>query len=165
MNKELYRKYQELIIGTVVGICAIAYLIGSTFIKRTTFVALGAEFMPEIYGFFMLFLSACQIVTGIRVLKKYDSNKKEEDEGAKTDNKNVILTFALIIAYVVIMNFVGFIISSMIFLFLLSILLTPGYDERNYRNYVAFSVTLPIITYYVFHNVMNIALPSGILGF
>lgn len=165
MNKELYKKYKEMIIGVIVGICAITYLIGSTFIKRTTFVALGAEFMPEIYGFFMLFLSVCQIMIGIRALKEYDSNKKEDSECAKIDNKNVLFTFALIIAYVVVMNFVGFIISSMIFLFLLSILLTPGYDEKNYRNYIAFSVTLPIVTYYIFHNVMNIALPLGILGF
>lgn len=167
MNVEIYKKYKELIIGVVVGICAIAYLIGSTFIKRTTFVALGAEFMPEIYGFFMLFLSVCQIITGLKVSKKYNSYNKEENEkeDIKNDNKNVILTFSLIIGYVVAMNFLGFVISSMVFLFLLSILLTPASDEKSYKSYIAFSMTLPIITYYIFHNLMNIALPSGFLGF
>ncbi|KOA18447.1 tripartite tricarboxylate transporter TctB family protein [Clostridium homopropionicum DSM 5847] len=166
MKADYLKKYRELLIGIIVGIFAISYLVASMYIKRTDFVAIGAEFMPELYGFFLLFLSIIQIFIGIRAAKKYAATEKSTNEEAekKKNNKNVAFTFILIIVYVISMQYLGFTISSIIFLFFLSIILTPANNKKRYAVYVVFSIVLPIISNYLFSDIMNLALPIGIFG-
>jgi len=166
MKADYLKKYRELLIGLIVGIFAIFYLIGSMYIRRTDFVAIGAEFMPELYGFFLLFLAIIQIYTGIKTAKRYVASEKATIEEAeeKKDNKNVAFTFILIIVYVISMEYLGFIISSIIFLFFLSGILTPSNKKKRYAVYVIFSIVLPIISNYLFSDIMNLALPTGIFG-
>ncbi|SNS04489.1 Tripartite tricarboxylate transporter TctB family protein [Anaerovirgula multivorans] len=164
MNLKGIVKYKELLIGMVVGLCAIAYLIGSMFIRRTTIVALGAEFMPQVYGFILLGLSALQVIVGINAAKKYEPKKEPTDSTEKPDNKSVFITFGLILLYVASMKILGYTISSILFLFSLTYVLTPVGKKKNYRTMIIFSVVLPLITSYLFRNVMHLGLPIGFLG-
>ena len=136
------------------------------YIRRTDFVAIGAEFMPELYGFFLLFLSIVQIILGIGAAKRYVPSEVSVNEEVeeKKDNRNVAFTFILIIVYVISMQYLGFTISSIIFLFFLSIILTPANKKKRYAVYVVFSIVLPIISNYLFSDIMNLALPIGIFG-
>lgn len=141
---------------------AIAYLIGSLFIKRTKFVSIGAEFMPEIYGSVLLLLAFCQIYQGFIEAKQFMA-MPEENEEEKKDTKNVVLTFILIIAYVALMELLGFVVSSMIFLFLMSLLLAPVNIQHNYVAAIVFSVILPLGAYLLFRKILHLSLPIGII--
>ncbi|MGE5631035.1 MAG: tripartite tricarboxylate transporter TctB family protein [Caulobacteraceae bacterium] len=161
MKGQFFKKYYGLISGVIVALFAVAYLIGSLFIRRSKVVSIGAEFIPEIYGFVLLFLAVCLIYQGIRDAKLFTPENAGTE--AKKDTKNVFLTFVLIIAYVAVMEFLGFTLSSILFLILMNILLTPVNTKRNYIAIAVYSVALSVGTYFLFHNLMYIPLPIGII--
>lgn len=161
MKGQFLKKYNGLLTGIFIALFAIVYLVGSLFIKQSKAVSIGAEFIPQIYGLILLFLAGCLIYQGIKEAKQFDPNKAEE--GQSKDMKNVLLTFTLIIAYVAAMQLLGFILSSILFLILMSMLLTPADIKPNYIVLLIYSVVLSVSTYYVFHNLMFIPLPIGII--
>jgi len=158
MSRQFLLRYKGIAAGIGITIFAIAYLIGTLFIRRTTFVTIGAEFMPQIYGYILLFLGACQIYQGIKESKRFVEDTQKPKE--RKDIKNVLVTFVVIIAYVAIMNFIGFMIASAMLLFLMTILLKPANSKLNYVVTIIFSVVLSIGTYLLFHNVMYLSLPG-----
>lgn len=162
MSEQILKKYKGLITGIVIMLFAIAYLIGSLFIKRTKFVSIGAEFMPRIYGLILLLLAVCQVYQSFLEAKQFMAIP-EENEAEQKDTKNVVLTFILIIAYVALMELLGFVVSSMIFLLLMSKLLAPVDTRYNHIAAIIFSVMLPLGTYFLFRRVMHLSLPIGII--
>lgn len=162
MGRPFFKKYKGLIAGIVTALFAIAYLIGSLFIRRTKFVAIGAEFMPEIYGSILLLLAGCQIYQSIKAVKRSKEDTAEAAEEQK-DTKNVMMTFCLIVVYVAFMQLLGFMLSSILFLFFMSLLLTPASTKPNYVAVIIFSVVLSLSTYYLFRNLMYLKLPIGVL--
>jgi|GEM_PF-871398 len=161
MKGQLFKRYNELLTGGIIALFAILYLAGSSFIRKSKAVSIGAEFIPRIYGFVLLFLAVCLIYQGIKAARAYEADQTEVKE--QKDTKNVLLTFALIIVYVAAMQFLGFMLSSTIFLVLMSKVLTPVNTKPNYTALVIYSVVLSVGTYYLFHNVMFISLPTGII--
>ena len=74
---------------------------------------------------------------------------------------NVAFAFILIFVYIAALKPVGFMLASAVFIFALCVLLTPDYAKRNYLGYAVFSVLLSAGTYFLFKNVLYIALPAG----
>lgn len=164
MKKLLLDK--EMLTGVVFAAIAIIYLSVSALIPNTGAVSIGAEFMPRIYGIILLGVSLGQVFMTIGKWKK-NQQQESADEGKKesiqSDPVNVIKVAVLIIAYVLVMNVLGFVISSVAFLFMLAILLTPAYAKKNYVKYAMFSIILPLAAYFLFKNYLNLILPAGIL--
>lgn len=153
------KKYKELTTGIIFATVAILYLIGSVFIKKNEAVVIGAEFMPRIYGFILLAVSCVEILHGISVAKTYKGDTSEKEE---KDMKNVVITMISIILYIVLMQYVGFIITSIVLLFVLCNLLTPNDTKKKYVVYAVFSIVLPIAVYILFKKYMNVSLPLGV---
>lgn len=163
MNGQILKKYQDLITGIVIAVFAISYLIGSIYIKPSPHVSIGAEFMPRIYGSILLLLAVFLTYQGFLKAKQFSDIHEEKGEEEQKDTKNAVLSFALIFAYVAFMEILGFVISSMIFLFIMSILLAPANTRHNYFTTVIYSIVLPLSTYVLFKDIMHLSLPIGIL--
>ena len=161
MKGQFFKKYSELITGGIIGLFAIAYLVGTLFIRKSRAVSIGAEFIPRIYGVVLLLLAVCLIYQGIKSAKSFASEQTSAE--GKKDTKNVLFTFVLIIIYVALMQILGFILSSILFLILMSLVLTPANTKPNFIALGIYSVLLSAGTYYLFHNLMFIPLPVGIL--
>ncbi|MCI1966458.1 MAG: tripartite tricarboxylate transporter TctB family protein [Oscillospiraceae bacterium] len=166
MVKLFVKRYRELLVGVFVGLFSAAYLFGSAFIRRSNIVSLGGEFMPELYGYFLLFLSLLQIIIGWKSarasISDVNTSTGESGKASKTDSKNVLMVFIAIVFYLATIQLLGFILSSAIFLFVLNFLLSPSNSKKNPRVTIIYAILLPIITYFIFHNYMNINLPAGI---
>jgi hypothetical protein len=170
MQKIFNEKTRELWVGIVVFVIAAAYLFGTMLIKHSDIVSVGAEFMPKIYGGFMLVLSILQIISGYRKMKKSDTKTPEEKPEEKSAEKAgfwrsarpILITFGLIIFGVAIMRLVGFVISSAIMMFGMCVLLTPGYSKKRYVLFALFSILVPLAAYFLFKNVLYVSLPIGI---
>jgi putative tricarboxylic transport membrane protein len=164
MKGQLFKKYKELIIGIIIAIFSFGYSIGSLSIKQNKIVSIGAEFMPRLYGLILFILALLQIYQGLIYVKKYkirdEKFKAEEDN---KDTKNVILTFLLILLYISMMEVLGFILSSALFLFVMSFLLSPANTKVNYYLSMIYSIILSICIYVLFHNFMFMPLPKGII--
>lgn len=181
MYKVYNQKTREVWIGIIMLMVAVVYIIGCSFIKRSNIVAVGAEFMPLIYGWMFFFLSVCQIISGVRnylVIKAQEKAEEAEEassEGSEKDNPSVkenlffkktlpiLITFALIIFCVAIMKTAGFIISGSILMFGMCILLTPNYAKKRYVVFAVFSIVTSLLAFFLFKNVLYVSLPSGII--
>ncbi|MCR4429942.1 MAG: tripartite tricarboxylate transporter TctB family protein [Tepidanaerobacteraceae bacterium] len=164
MKEQLFKKYKELIIGIVIIIFAIVYFIGSFSIKQNKVVSIGAEFMPRLYGLILFILALLQIYKGLIYVKKYKiTEEKFKAEEDNKDTKNVILTFLLILLYISTMEVLGFILSSALFLFVMSFLLSPANAKVNNYLSMIYSIILSICIYVLFHNFMFMPLPKGII--
>lgn len=111
---------------------------------------------------FMPFLTAF-IMTVLGVLQFLEYRNIEGEEPRPVDNKTLLITIGLLIFYVVFYGRLGFVVTSIIFIFFEILNLTPSYVKKNYILIVALSFVLPIAVYYLFYFGFRIILPAGIL--
>lgn len=142
-----FKKCRDLILGCVMLAFSGFYLFFAQQIKtkpKLTPSYASDRIMPTILGILLAILSIFLIVQGIRKLKA------PGDEGGKkmdrADTMAVVLTFAVIIGYIIIMPILGFCLSTAIYLFLQMIILAPA----NKRNYLLFAIVAVVFTAIVF---------------
>jgi hypothetical protein len=154
---------REFVIGIVVGIVAIIYLINTRFIPTNDVVSVGAEFVPAIYGTFLLLLAVLQMINGIWLWRRESSSGKKNDAAEKSSLANVFVIIAIIVCYCFILRYIGFVIASIGLLYAMCTVLTPGYAKKRPVVCGLFSVALPLVTYVLFNNILHLLLPRGIL--
>ena len=95
-------------------------------------------------------------------------NENQEEKKSKGDIMAVIFTFAVIIGYIIVMPTLGFILSTMIYLFLQMIILAPP-EKRNYVLFAIVSVVFTAFVFVAFRIGLQQLLPRGfiesLLGF
>lgn len=171
MNKKIGRvslmikKYGDIISGITVLILAIAtYLLTYTF-KKITVTKIGSEFMPRLVAILLAVLAITVIYNGIKELKKY--NKKVPE--VSTDNVNVadkysvIISFLLIAIYIALLDSLGFIIMTALYLFGQIYVLSKK-EQRRLGLFAILSVVISSSVYFIFVYAFKLMLPSGILG-
>ncbi|MDA3979298.1 tripartite tricarboxylate transporter TctB family protein [Gallibacterium sp. AGMB14963] len=154
-----YLSDKNFLAGIIFFFVSLAYLFGAYSIETKGIVAIESDFMPKIYGYILLIASTILIITSWRKLQTLE----DKEESSSSDIKRVLLVLVLILAYISLIDFLGFIISSIPFLFFLSLLLTPEYIEKTYWVYIIFSILLPIVAYFGFSYYLNLTMPSGLL--
>ena len=105
---------------------------------------------PLIISFFLLILSISIIMQGL----KDESEKKEK---SKIDIKSLLIFGLVCILYLLIFNFLGFVLSTVILLVLLMMLL----GERRWCFILLVSVISSLIIYLLFAKYLSIMLPKG----
>lgn len=117
----------------------------------------GSGFFPKVIAVAMIAVSLIRLVMTL---------KEEEKEAKKSnsDPKGGWMTIVLVSLYVLAFNEVGFLIATVIYLFLQMLVLTPA-EKRNIPLLAVISVAAPVFIYTLFVYVINTPLPKGIFGF
>jgi hypothetical protein len=114
----------------------------------------GPKFFPYLCGILMTVCGACKFIS---------SKGKKAKEFVKTpkDWLRILFISAILIAYVCLLKYLGYILSSIALLTVLAYLLA---DEKKLKWwYVAiFSIAVVAVVYIGFYYVLNISLPEGI---
>lgn len=118
---------------------------------------LGSGFFPMVVGIAMCALSVLRLVLAVR--EKEGVVKKTGD-----DLMGGLATTILIGGYCIAFNPVGFIISTMIYLFFQILVLTPK-EKRSWPVTIAISLIAPVAFYVLFVYAINTPLPKGLLSF
>ena len=118
---------------------------------------LGSGFFPMVVGIAMAALSVLRLILAIR-------EKKGEVKKSGDDLMGGLATIILIGGYCIAFNPIGFIISTMVYLFLQILVLTPK-EKRSWPITIAISVIAPIAFYVLFVYAINTPLPKGLLSF
>ena len=105
---------------------------------------------PLIISFFLLILSISIIMQGL----KDESEKKEK---GKIDMKSLLIFGLVCILYLLVFNFLGFVLSTIILLVLLMMLL----GERRWWFILLVSVISSLIIYLLFAKYLSVMLPKG----
>ena len=161
---------KDLLTGIVAAAFSAFYLMQTSGIKVFGGATAGvtAQTVPRLWGVAMLALSSLLILRSILAMRKKSEQDEEESLGFLArlkERREVVCTFCLLILYAALMKLVGFIIMSILYVYLQVWVLTPP-EKRTKRMHtiagglaVFFSVSL----YFVFTKYLMVMLPPGIL--
>ncbi|MDO4305463.1 MAG: tripartite tricarboxylate transporter TctB family protein [Eubacteriales bacterium] len=154
------KKYKEVISGTIIFIFAAVYFgIGLT-IPEFNDGFISSDFMPKLYGIILMALSAVQIFMGAKGLKNEGEDQKE---GGSFLVPEVVITFVFLVLYVALLNVLGFLFSTILFLLGMVTLFTPK-EKRNIIKIVLISVVFSVVVYLIFVKGFGLTLPEGFFG-
>lgn len=104
-------------------------------------------------------------IQGVDIQKELAEAEKMENAG-KVCNQDVVLTVVFLILYVICLVYLGFIISTLIYIVIQSELMTQK-DKRK-KGFIKSAILAGIATvtiYFLFNNMLSLLLPVGIFGF
>ncbi len=159
-----FKRCKDLILGVVMLLFSGFYLFFGQQIttrpKLTPSYA-SARIMPTILGILLAILSVLLIIQGVRRFRAHDDSQKE-DKAEKNDLLAVVLTFAVIIGYVIILPKLGFCLSTAVFLFLQMLVLAPK-EKRNYLLFAIVAIVFTAIVFVAFRVGLQQLLPRGVI--
>jgi putative tricarboxylic transport membrane protein len=163
-------KFKDIIAGAFLSLLGLIMFIVTYGIKAISgeTADVGSAFMPQI-GAGLLFVFGMAIL--IEGLQKYRSGRIKTDTSETVSEKRrklraVLLTLGLIGVYIFLLNIIGFIYATILYLFIQIVVLAPT-EKRNSRNYFCFgmiAVVIPVVLYYIFFKAFSMMLPTGIIG-
>lgn len=147
-------------IGNVIS-CVFIIISLYIFLEAGTFTegiggAPGPGFFPRILASIVIFLSVLEIITSRKVI---------EDEASASvklfckENARVWISLGLIIAYFIGLSILGFVISTIIFLFTM----LKYFKVKNKILQLSVPVGITAVLFIVFTVLLDVQLPSGIL--
>lgn len=120
----------------------------------------GSGFVPKFIAICIMIVTAAKLILTL-------TEKKPAAAAAKKSNSDLpggVGTVALMAAYMLSFEPVGFLLSSMVYLFA-QILLMSNRENRKPLLFAVISVVLPLIIDLLFVFVIKMPLPKGIFGF
>lgn len=155
-QKKLNWNNNDTILGIIILVFGIFYGIMTLQIPGTKSQLFDSRFVPILLTVFIILIGILELGRGLQ--KPIKNNEKKE-----FDTKTVILTFILIILYILLYSPLGFIVSTFLFLLLEMNVLTPNYAKKNQLLYIIISLVFSFGIYYLFYFGFTIFLPTGIL--
>ncbi len=155
------KKYGDLITSVFFLVFGIWLVITAKMLPQSAIVSIGPDFMPMVIGVLMAVLAVILLVQSIMNLKKPVEIKADED---KPEYKRVIESLILSLAYVFLLQPVGFIISTLVYLFAQIFVLAPD-ANRTKKDLIIFlivDVVFTFIVFFLFRYGFKIILPAGI---
>ena len=165
---------KDLVTGVIAAVFSAFYLMQTSGIKVFGGATAGvtAQTVPRFWGGALLALSLVLILRSILTMRRSKAEAEAEETAEKKgllaalrERREVVFTFVLLILYAALMKPVGFIIMSILYVYLQVWVLTPP-EKRTKRMHtiagvlaVFFSVSL----YFVFTKYLMVMLPPGIL--
>lgn len=147
-------KLREVAVGIVMLLVGVAYLLATSRIPQKA--SIDATTVPTILGWLMCLLGAVQIGTALKI--PAGTERAPESVDYATLGKTV----ALIVGYVALLNTVGFVIMSVIYLFVQFIVLTPSGRKPSYVSYAVIAVVTTAVVYALFRYAFDLVLPVGL---
>jgi len=160
-QKLSFKKCRDLILGIFLLALSVAYIIFARQIKtrpKMTPSYANAQVLPTLLGILLAILSLVLIYQGIRRFRKDDGAVSERM--SKVDLASVALTFAAMCLYIVILPTLGFILSTIVFLFGQITILAPK-EKRNLLLFAIVAVVFTIIAFIAFRIGLSQMLPRG----
>lgn len=164
-------KYRnDLIPGIVLAILSAGYLFLSGQVdvfKESGATPLDSRFIPRLWGTALLILSIILIIRGLRTRKNEIAAGKQnsiEILGILKEKREVILSFAMLTVYIIMMEPVGFLISTALYIDIQTMILTPK-EKRNFIKPLLVAILFACVIDSVFVQFLNVMLPAGLIGF
>lgn len=163
--RKIIDKYDELALGILFLVISVVYYIGATNLPGSKLFAVGADFVPKIYGTGMFLLSIAFILFGLKKVKAYQ-NKEIATEEFPAEYDRVLRVAAVFILYILAFNFLGFVLSTFAFMVVEMLLFAPDGKRRrkDILVYVLISAICSVGLYYAFRSGFHVLLPKGILN-
>ena len=153
-------KQRNLLTSVLFLIFGVFMFIQSQGVKHKIASDVGSGYVPA-------FIAGCLIVVSVSKLIITLTRKDPADNVVKksdSSTKGGIVTILIMLAYMLAFEPVGFIVSSILFLFALMNWFANN-ENRNIPLFAAVSILLPVAVDALFVFVIKMPLPKGIIGF
>lgn len=156
----MINKYGDIISGIFFFLLAVVYTCDISSIQIKAAATVDAAFIPRLLAVSMLVLSALIVVNGVTRLRRGLTNG---GEAASVLLKPVLFTLLLLFLYVSLLETAGFSISTVSYLFLQVLVLSPRRTGRDILWFAVLAVGLTLLLRWLFVNLLMVMLPEGIL--
>ncbi len=120
-----------------------------------------ARVMPNLLGVLLAVLSVIAIAQGIRKIRTTDRETQRE-KADKVGLLTMVYTFAVIIGYILVMEPLGFCLSTALYLFLQILVLSPD-NKRNLPLFAVIAVVFTAVVFVSFRIGLQMLLPRGVI--
>ena len=158
-----FRKYGDIVTGIFYAVLGAAVIYLAKQLPKSKVMKIGPDFMPMVIGVIILVLALMLLFSAIKNFKA-NSEKIASMPADTSDYKRVLASLVLVVIYVNILAPVGFIVSTLGYLFLQTIVLAPN-DRRTSKHilsYAIIDVIFVFAVFFLFRYGFKIVLPSGI---
>lgn len=144
-------------VSVVLLVISIGYLIMTFQLPEFAYTEVDADIIPMVLGVLL-------IVLAVGLYFSKDSETTEQKERRNIPKKDVVAllgVFVLIFIYIMLLEVLGFVVMTTLFIFICSWFL--GY--KKYITNLLTSILFPLFMYFAFTEFLKISLPKGILPF
>ncbi len=157
------KKYGDIIVGGFFMILSAGMMIMAKMLPKSTIMDIGPDFMPMCIGLVTFVLAAALAFLNLKNLKMRTA-EAEKMEKEELDYKRMLTSFMLILVYVYLLQPVGFIVTTILYLPLQMYVLAP--DEKKTKKDIiqlaVISVIFTFVVFFLFRYGFKIILPAGI---
>ncbi|MFC4713583.1 tripartite tricarboxylate transporter TctB family protein [Planococcus dechangensis] len=156
----------EILIGLALIALGLVIYFQSTDFPALNEVHLDAGSFPQLVAVLLILLSLLLIIKkGLELLRSKSTGPRpsasEKFREFYVEYRLVILTLAVFLLYIFSMQFIGFVVSTIIFIIFTG-LLVGSRAKKDIIVITIVSVAITLGTYFFFENVLNVRFPSGI---
>lgn len=158
-----FRKYGDIITGIFYTVLGAVVICLAKQLPKSRVMKIGPDFMPMVIGVIILVLALILLFSSVKNFK-LNAAKADASPADTSDYKRVLASLVLVVIYVNILAPVGFILSTLGYLFLQIVVLAPN-DRRNAKNimsYAIIDIVFVFAVFFLFRYGFKIVLPSGI---
>lgn len=157
------KKYGDMIVGGFFMILSAGMMIMAKMLPKSSIMEIGPDFMPMCIGIVTFVLAAALAVFNVKNLKLRTA-EAEKMEKEDLDYKRMLISFILILVYVYLLQPVGFIVTTILYLPFQMYVLAPD-EKKTKKDIIQLAVTSVVFTFivfFLFRYGFKIILPAGI---
>lgn len=152
-------KKKEVVIGAAMLATGLIYLFLTANLPRKAFI--DAAFVPYLLAAGMCILGVLQLLAAWGQAPREDAAAAE----AGPDYLTVGKTLGLIVGYIAVLQWLGFPIATVAYLYLQFLVLTPHEHRISHGRYLLIALCASAFIYIVFRHGFDLLLPAGLLDF
>lgn len=156
----------EIVIGILLIILSVVIYTQAGVFPPTNEAQLNAGSFPSAIAILLALLSLILIISNSRKLIRRKAELKEMDtktylKGLYPEYKYVLFTLASLFVYILLMQVIGFIITTILFIIITGYVLGPK-TKKDIVIISVISLVVTLSTYTFFENVLHVRFPSGL---
>jgi putative tricarboxylic transport membrane protein len=158
-----WKKYDDYITSVFFIGISIVMIIMARALPKSKIMAIGPDFMPTVIGCLTLALAVILLITTI-VTSKQRKKELAETKPDECDYKKMLTSLFLILVYVFILQPIGFIVATLVYLLPQFVALAPP-EERNKKTIIkllVIDIVFTLVVFFLFRYGFKIVLPAGI---
>ena len=159
-----FKKYGDIVVGIFFAALGAAMILLAKMLPKSKVMEIGPEFMPTVIGMVILVLALALLFLAVKNFKMHVQELEASNYKDTSDYKRVVLSILLVLVYVLTMKPVGFIITTLVYLFLQMYVLAPE-ENRTKKDVITLliiDVVFTFIVFFLFRYGFKIVLPAGI---
>lgn len=125
--------------------------------EASLLVPVGPGFYPRIVLGITAALSAALVITDFMAR----ADRSPRTDGASANYRLVLLTFAIIGAYIALLPYLGFRIATFAFVLVLQVALEPPRGRNGWLRVASVALLTTLVTYLMFERYLSVLLPRG----